>query len=102
MFGRKFNVKEAAPSQQGLTTLQNALETGKQPLLANLRWKNSHHCLLVEGIQDGRVFYYNPAGHKSITQLPPESGQRLEKNGLESLPLHEFGQRLEQLILPSD
>ncbi|NDD28553.1 MAG: hypothetical protein EB084_09850 [Proteobacteria bacterium] len=86
------------PDQQAV---MKALD-GKQMAPVALKWDGGDHWVLAQGVSDGRVYFRNPHGHRETDRTTlRESGHQLHKDGVESLPLGEFMQRLCVLLTPS-
>jgi hypothetical protein len=78
-----------ARGPRGLTILKNVLE----PILVDLRWLNGSHAIVVDRIENGRVYFHNPFGPwpGSVLSILNDPLRRVEdQHGRESMRLDDF------------
>ncbi|MCL2161230.1 MAG: DUF4157 domain-containing protein [Betaproteobacteria bacterium] len=69
------------------------LRNSPPPIYASLKWGSGYHSVVIEKIENERVYFWNPQGRKigSELQNPP----RRVENSSESMAVSEFQQRAE-------
>lgn len=76
---------------------------GAEHVPVTLAWEGrEEHWVLARGIEDGRVFFHNPHGHRATDRVTlSASDHQLHDGGIESLPVDEFVRRTKTILLPA-
>ena len=84
-------------------TILDTVATAGEHVPITLSWEgNEEHWVLARGIEDGRVFFRNPHGHRATDRFTLSTGDhQLHEGGIESLPVDEFVQRTRAILMPT-
>lgn len=84
-------------------TVLSVVTDGAEHVPVTLAWEGrEEHWVLARGIEDGRVFFHNPHGHRATDRVTLSSGDhQLHEGGIESLPADEFVRRTKAILLPA-
>jgi hypothetical protein len=78
-------------------------QDGKEQIPVSLQWADGRHRILVTKVEGDRVYFRNPWGHRDQDKRGarmPGVDHRVGDNGIESIPVKDFQQRMASVLVP--